>query len=86
MKKGIKFYAPCWAIALAVFNVITFAVPITVNVNKFTPSFWIGYAFITLIFIAQLACSILFFKQDSKEKRFLNIPLSVLAIRHLLYQ
>lgn len=50
MKKGIKFYAPCWAIALAVFNVITFAVPITVNVNKFTPSFWIGYAFITLMF------------------------------------
>ena len=59
MKKGIKFYAPCWAIALAVFNAMTFAVPITVNVNKFTPSFWIGYAFITLMFIAQLACSIL---------------------------
>ena len=84
MKKGIKFYAPCWAIALAVFNVITFAVPITVNVNKFTPSFWIGYAFITLMFIAQLACSILFFKQDSKEKRFLNIPIISLSYTALL--
>lgn len=84
MKKGIKFYAPCWAIELAVFNVITFAVPITVNVNKFTPSFWIGYAFITIMFIAQLACSILFFKQDTKEKRFLNIPVINLSYTALL--
>ena len=79
MKKGIKFYAPCWAIVLIVFNVITFSVPITVNVNKFTPSFWIGYAFIILMFIAQLACSILFFKQDSKEKKFLNVPVISLS-------
>lgn len=84
MEKGIKFYAPCWAIALAAFNVVTFAVPITVNVNKFTPSFWIGYAFITLMFIAQLVCSILFFKQDSKEKKFLNIPVISLSYTALL--
>lgn len=84
MKKGIKFYAPCWAIVLIVFNVITFSVPITVNVNKFTPSFWIGYAFIILMFIAQLACSILFFKQDSKEKKFLNVPVISLSYMALL--
>lgn len=84
MKKGIKFYLPCWAIALAVFNVITFAVPSTVNVNKFTPSFWIGYAFITLMFIAQLVCSIVFFKQNTKEKRFLNIPIISLSYTALL--
>lgn len=84
MKKGIKFYAPCWAIVLIVFNVITFAVPITVNVNKFTPSYWIGYTFITLMFIAQLACSIVFFKQESKEKRFLNVPIISLSYTALL--
>ncbi len=84
MKKGIKFYSLCWAIVFIVFNVITFAVPITVNVNKFTPSFWIGYAFITIMFIAQLICSILFFKQDSKEKRFLNIPVISLSYTALL--
>lgn len=84
MKKGIKFYAPCWAIVLAVFNVVTFAVPITVNVNKFTPSFWIGYAFIMLMFIVQLVCSIVFFKQESKEKRFLNIPIISLSYTALL--
>ena len=84
MKKGIKFYLPCWAIALAVFNVITFAVPITVNVNKFTPAFWIGYTFITLMFIAQLVCSIVFFKQDNNDKRFLNIPVISLSYTALL--
>ena len=84
MKKGIKFYAPCWAIVLIVFNVITFSVPITVNVNKFTPSFWIGYTFITLMFIAQLVCSILFFKQDNNDKRFLNIPTISLSYTALI--
>lgn len=84
MKKGIKFYLPCWAIALAVFNVISFAVPITVNVNKFTPSFWIGYAFITLMFIAQLVCSVVFFKQDNNDKKFLNIPVISLSYTALI--
>lgn len=84
MKKGIKFYVPCWAIALAVFNVISFVVPITVNVNKFTSLFWIGYAFITIMFIAQLVCSIVFFKQDSNDKRFLNIPIISLSYTALL--
>ncbi len=84
MKKGIKFYLPCWAIALAVFNVITFAVPITVNVNKFTPAFWIGYTFITLMFIAQLVCSIVFFKQDNNDKKFLNIPIISLSYTALI--
>lgn len=84
MKKGIKFYLPCWAIALAVFNVITFAVPITVNVNKFTPAFWIGYAFITLMFIAQLVCSAVFFKQENNDKKFLNIPIISLSYTALI--
>ena len=84
MKKGIKFYLPCWAIALAVFNVITFAVPNTVNVNKFTLAFWISYAFITLMFIAQLVCSIVFFKQDNNDKKFLNIPIISLSYTALI--
>lgn len=84
MKKGIKFYAPCWVIVFAVFNVITFAVPITINVNKFTPSFWIGYIFITLMFIAQLVCSIVFFNQESNDKRFLNIPVISLSYTALI--
>ncbi len=84
MEKSLKYYAFCWTIVLAAFNVITFAVPITVNVNKFTQSFWIGYASITLMFIAQFACSIVFFKQDSNEKRFLNIPVISLSYTALI--
>lgn len=84
MKKGIKFYAPCWAIALALFNVITFVIPVTVNANKFTPSFWIGYAFITVMFIAQLVCSVIFFKQDNLDKLFLNIPVISLSYTALI--
>lgn len=84
MKKGLKYYIPCWAVLLAVFNIITFAVPVTVNVNKFSPSFWIGYGFVTLAFIAQLVCSLIFFKQDTKEKRFLNIPVISLSYTALL--
>ena len=36
------------------------------------------------MFIAQLACSILFFKQDRKEKRFLNIPVISLSYTALI--
>lgn len=36
------------------------------------------------VFIAQLVCSIVFFKQDSKEKRFLNIPVISLSYTALL--
>ena len=84
MKKGIKFYVPCWAIALVAFNIITFVVPITVNVNKFTSSFWIGYSFITLMFIVQLVCSIVFFKQNDNDKIFLNIPIIRLSYTALI--
>lgn len=79
MKKGLKYYIPCWAVLLAVFNVITFAVPNTINVNKFTPGFWIGYAFITVALIAQLICSIVFFMQDNLNKVFLNFPVIKLS-------
>ena len=77
MEKSLKYYAFCWTIVLAAFNVITFAVPITVNVNKFTQSFWIGYASITLMFIAQLACSIVFLSKTVTKKDFLIFPLSL---------
>lgn len=43
-----------------------------------------AYQSICQMFIAQLACSILFFKQDSKEKRFLNIPVISLSYTALI--
>ena len=84
MKNGIKFYTPCWVIVLALFNVITFIVPDTINTNKFSTSFWIGYVFITVMFIVQLVCSIVFFNQDNNNKIFLNIPIISLSYSALV--
>ena len=70
MKKNFKFYLVAWAIVLALFNVISFVVP-----AEKTTSFWIGYIFISLTFIGQLACSYSVFKADNATKTFYNISL-----------
>lgn len=92
MRKGFKFYLPCWGIAFVLFSLIAFLVPETVNENKFSTSFWIGYAFIAVMFLIQLACSISFFSQDvakdgkmhSKNKTFLNIPVISISYTALI--
>ena len=70
MKKNFKLYLAAWAIVLALFNVISFVVP-----NERTTSFWIGYIFISLTFIGQLACSCTVFKNDNATKIFYNLSL-----------
>lgn len=73
MKKYFKYYAICWAIALVVFNVITFVITgATCGLSVLTPSFWVGYASITIAFIGNFVCSILFFKEKNRDKVFLN--------------
>lgn len=85
MKKYFKYYGICWAIALVVFNVITFvAANETVGLVSVGSSFWVGYAFITIAFIGNLICSLLFFKEENKDKVFLNIPIIQLAFSGLL--
>ena len=74
MEKNFTYYSIAWAIALAVFNVITFVVP-DMSGSKYGASFWIGYVFVTLMFIAQLGCSFLYFKEENAGKRFLNVPI-----------
>lgn len=74
MKKFFKYYAICWAIALAVFNVIVFLVAgNTVGLSNVGASFWIAYAFITLIFCGNLGCSAVFFKEENRNKTFLKL-------------
>lgn len=85
MKKYFKYYGICWAIALVVFNVITFVVANeTVGLASVSPSFWVGYTFITIAFISNLICSLLFFKEENKGKVFLNIPIINLAYSALI--
>lgn len=85
MKKYFKYYGICWAIAFVVFNVITFvAANETVGLSAVDSSFWVGYVFITIAFIGNLICSLLFFKEENKSKVFLNIPIINLAYSALV--
>lgn len=80
MKKYFKYYAICWSIAIAVFNMVTFiTLNTTCDIATLTSSFWIGYAFITIVFFCHLICSVLFFKEENKDKIFMNISIFRLA-------
>ena len=76
MKKSFGIYSIVWAICLAVFNVITFVTPNEIGgVSKFSGLFWVGYIFITITFLGQLACAFVAFKAENLKKFFYNIPL-----------
>ncbi len=74
MKKSFKIYAITWTLAIITFNIISFITP-TDKIG----SFWVGYTFITSMFIIQLVCSYLFLKQDTKNKVFLHIPIITIS-------
>lgn len=75
MKKRFGLYLTAWAVLLALFNVIAFVAPGWAGQEKYTSSFWIGYALITVMFLGQLACAYTAFKADSAKKMFYNISL-----------
>ncbi len=75
MKKRFNLYLGFWGALLVLFNVIAFVSVGWKGYEKYTPSFWIGYVFIMLTFIGQLACTYFAFQADSKEKMFYNISL-----------
>lgn len=79
MKKNLTYYGIIWAIALIVFNIAVFVPPI-----ERYGSFWTGYVLITLVFIVQLVCSILFFKDENLGKKFLNMPVMVISFSALI--
>lgn len=85
MKKNFKLYVICWAILLAVFNVICFVTPSQVaGMSKFGGAFWSGYVFITLAFIGQLVCAYIAFKADNPKKLFYNLPLITISYSGLI--
>ena len=75
MKKGFKLYAVVWCVLLALFNVIAFVSVGWKDQEKYTDSFWIGYVFITVMFVGQLACAFFAFKADSAQKMFYRVSL-----------
>lgn len=76
MKKTFGIYSIVWIICLAVFNVVCFVSPSEAGgMNKFGGAFWVGYIFITVAFVGQLASAFFAFKADSNQKLFYNISL-----------
>ena len=75
MKKHFKYYAACWGIALALFQVLAFAPPAPAGMQKYTGSFWVGYIFITVAFAGQLACAWWTFRAQNLQKMFYRLPL-----------
>lgn len=75
MRKDFKRYALIWAIIFVVFQVICFAVPHAEGASRFLGGFGVGYLFITIGFLGQLACAYYAFKADSLQKLFYHIPL-----------
>ena len=75
MKKVFKGYSIIWVILLALFNVISYVSVGWAGIPKYTPSFWIGYTFITALFIGQIVCTYLAFKDDDIKKTFYNVSL-----------
>lgn len=84
MKKGFKSYAIAWTVLLVLFNAITFASPGLTGGAKYSSSFWIGYAFITICFIGNLLCANLAFKAENARKLFYNVPLITISYTALI--
>ena len=57
MKKIFKLYLVIWAALLAAFNIVSFVSVGWAGHEKYTPSFWFGYALITIAFLGQLGCA-----------------------------
>ena len=81
MKKNIKTFCIVWALLTVILNAIIFAVPNKImGVTRFDkPAFWIAYALIMAADIATLVVALRFVKENSKEKKFLKIPLLYVA-------
>ncbi len=81
MKKTFGIYTVGWLAVLALFNVVTFAIP---GDGKYDNLFWFAYAFITLGFICQLACTYTVFQGKNLQKSFYNIPIFNISVTSLI--
>lgn len=85
MKKIFNTYVIVWAIVLITFNIITFvSVAETCGFKTLLPTFWIGYVFITITFLANLGISISLLKPESSSKLFLNLSVGYIAFIALI--
>ena len=85
MRSKFKMYVIVWAVVVVLFNVIVFITPNEVaGMSKFAGAFWVGYAFIMILFLAQLGIGWYAIKDDL-TKTFYNIPLLQIASAHFAF-
>ena len=84
MKKNFKFYALGWVALLGLFNLLAFIIPAWPTLEKFTPSFWIGWGVTIGAFFGQLICAWVAFKEESAKKTFYNISLFTVSYAGLI--
>ena len=84
MKKNFKFYALGWFVLLGLFNLLAFIIPAWPTLEKFTPSFWIGWGVTIGAFFGQLICAWVAFKEESAKKTFYNISLFTVSYAGLI--
>ncbi|MGN0584683.1 MAG: hypothetical protein ACI4JD_04445 [Ruminococcus sp.] len=84
MSKYFKPFIITWSVLLVLFNVIAFASAGWIFFEKYTPSFWIGYAGVMLAFIGNFFCTYTVLKENSAKKFFYNLPIISLAYSGLI--
>lgn len=83
-KNNFKFYVICWALFLALFNVVSFVSVGWAGQEKYTASFWIGYILITLAFVGQLVCAYFALNKDSADAVFYRISIVTISYSALI--
>lgn len=69
--KSFKVYAVILALCFAVFSLAAFLIPLP---TRFCGVFWVGYIFITVTFLLQLACSYFALKSNELQKTVYSLP------------
>ena len=86
MVKGkYKYYIAIWALIVVSFNIIVFIIPRNIGgVDRYTGSFWVGYAFIMLMLVAQLGVGWMVFKEENLTKVFYKISLLSISFSSMI--
>ena len=79
--KSFKVYLLIWTMCLIIFNIVIFASPARINVVN--GNFWIGYIFIIIAFLIQLACTYIALKKENLKRMFYNISLILISYIYL---
>lgn len=85
MKKSLVNYLFCWILLVALFNILGFFTPpVIAGYDKYTGKFWVGYIFITVCFLGNLIFSYFSLNENNREKRILNVPLTIVSYIELI--